>query len=163
MDAALEEARRARSADEVPIGAVVVLAGAVVGRGHNRTRVDVDPSAHAEILALRDACSHLRVGRLVGAMVYTTVEPCFMCAGALLHARVERVVWAVRDPKFGACASLGSVLDHPGLNHRTLWAEGLGAEEARDLLQAFFRGIRSSRRAASAGDATDTASPGRAS
>ena len=104
MDLALAEARAARQADEVPVGAVVVLEGEVIGRGHNRTRAEADPTQHAEIVAVRAAARALGAQRLVGATVYTTVEPCFMCAGALAHARVARVVWAVRDPKFGGCA-----------------------------------------------------------
>jgi tRNA(adenine34) deaminase len=142
MDLALAEAESARDADEVPVGAVVVLEGKVIGRGHNRTRRDADPTAHAEVLALRQAARTVGAQRLPGAVVYTTVEPCFMCAGALSHARVARVVWAVRDPKFGGCASLGEVLTDPRLNHRAEIVEGLRADEARDLLQEFFRSKR---------------------
>lgn len=136
---ALEEAHAAEREDEVPIGAVLVLDGSLVARAHNQTRTRKDPTAHAEILALRDAAQALGLGRLPGAVVYTTVEPCFMCAGALSHARVARVVWAVRDPKFGGCASLGQVLSDPRLNHRAEITEGVCADEARALLQEFFR------------------------
>ena len=161
MEAALAEARRALLEDEVPIGAAVLLGGDIVGLGHNRTRAELDPTCHAEILALRAACAAVGANRLVGATVYTTVEPCFMCAGALVHARVARVVWAVRDPKFGACASLAEVLRHPGLNHRVDQAEGLMADEARALLQGFFRGIRAARReTAGTGDADGGAPAG---
>jgi len=142
MELALDEARAARDEDEVPIGAVLAIAGRVVGRGHNRTRQRADPTEHAELGALREAVRELGVQRLVGATVYTTVEPCFMCAGALSHARVERVVWAVRDPKFGGCASLGQVLSDPRANHRARIAEGLCADEARALLQSFFQSKR---------------------
>jgi tRNA(adenine34) deaminase len=142
MDQALAEARAAAAADEVPIGAVVVLAGRIVGRGHNRTRRDRDPTQHAEMVALRAAARELSAQRLVGATVYTTVEPCFMCAGALSHARVARVVWGVRDPKFGGCASLGNVLGDPRLNHRAVIDEGLRADEARALLVSFFQSKR---------------------
>jgi len=142
MDLALAEARLARDADEVPVGALVVLDGVVIGRGHNRTRRDSDPTAHAEILALREAARAVGAQRLPGAVVYTTVEPCFMCAGALSHARVARVVWAVRDPKFGGCASLGEVLTDPRLNHRAELVEGPRGREARSLLQEFFRSKR---------------------
>ncbi|MCP3916921.1 MAG: nucleoside deaminase [bacterium] len=142
MGAALEEARRAADQDEVPIGCVVVLDGRVVARGHNVTRARCDPTAHAEMIALAEAFRVTGDKRLVGAEVYTTVEPCFMCAGALSHARVARVVWAVRDPKFGGAASLGQVLTDPRLNHRAEVAEGLRADEARDLLQSFFRSKR---------------------
>lgn len=142
MELALAEARRARAQDEVPVGAVVVLDGQVCGRGHNRTRADVDPTAHAEIVALRDAARRVGAARLPGAVLYTTVEPCFMCAGAAIHARVGRVVWGVRDPKFGGCASLGRVLDDPRANHRAEVSEGVLADEARDLMQEFFRSKR---------------------
>ncbi len=142
MDEALAEARAARDADEVPIGAVVVLDGRVIGRGRNATRSSVDPTAHAELLAIRAAAAEVGAQRLVGATVYTTVEPCFMCAGALVHARVARVVWAVRDPKFGAGASLGTVLTDPRLNHRCEVDEGVRAGEARELLTTFFEGKR---------------------
>ena len=142
MDLALAEARRARAADEVPIGALVVLSGRVVGRGHNLTRARRDPTAHAELIAIAEAVREVGEARLVGATVYSTVEPCFMCAGALSHARVARVVWAVRDPKFGGCASLGAVLTDPRLNHRAEIHEGLRADESRALLQEFFRAKR---------------------
>jgi len=139
MALALREARAAERKDEVPIGAIVVLDGEVVARAHNLTRTRCDPTAHAEVLALSKAARKLGAQRLPGAVVYTTVEPCFMCAGALSHARVARVVWAVRDPKFGGCVSLGHVLSDPRLNHRAEITEGVGAEEARTLLQEFFR------------------------
>jgi tRNA(adenine34) deaminase len=139
MGLALDEARAAEAEDEVPIGALVVLGERVVARAHNSTHARRDPTAHAELLALSTAARAERALRLPGATVYTTVEPCFMCAGALLHARVERVVWAVRDPKFGGCASLGEILSHPRANHRVAITEGVRADEARALLQTFFR------------------------
>jgi tRNA(adenine34) deaminase len=144
MAIALELARAAGAADEVPIGAVIVHDGRVVGVGRNATRARRDPTAHAEMLAISDAARRLRAMRLPGAVVYTTVEPCFMCAGALSHARVARVVWAVRDPKFGGCASLGNVLSDPRLNHRVEFTEGTCADEARALLQEFFQKKRGS-------------------
>ncbi len=144
MDQALEEARAARDEDEVPVGAVVVLDGEEIARAHNRTRADRDPTAHAELLAIQEAANRVGAMRLPGATVYTTVEPCFMCAGALSHARVARVVWAVRDPKFGGCVSLGRVLDDPRLNHRIDHAEGVRADEARELLVTFFQKKRAS-------------------
>ena len=147
MQLALEEAARAGAADEVPIGAVVVRDGVVLGRAHNRTRTLSDPTAHAELLAISAAARGTGAMRLPGAVVYATVEPCFMCAGALVHARVRRVVWAVRDPKFGGCASLGAVLDAPGQNHAVEHSEGVCADEARELLVKFFQrkraGVRS--------------------
>jgi tRNA(adenine34) deaminase len=146
MDHALEEARAAEREDEVPIGAIVVVGDRIVARAHNLTRTLRDPTAHAELLALSEAARALRAQRLPGAVVYTTVEPCFMCAGALVHARVARVVWAVRDPKFGGCQSLGEVLTHPRANHRVEFHEGVRADEARALLQTFFRKKRDARR-----------------
>jgi tRNA(adenine34) deaminase len=139
MALALAQARAAELEDEVPIGTVVVLDGRVVGAGHNLTRTHCDPTLHAEIVAIRSAARSLGAMRLPGAVVYTTVEPCFMCAGALVHARVARVVWAVRDPKFGGAASLGNVLTHPGANHQVEITEGVRAAEARELLRSFFR------------------------
>ncbi len=139
MQIALEEARLAAEIDEVPIGAVLVLDGRVLARAHNRTRTLRDPTAHAELLAISEAARGTGAMRLPGSILYTTVEPCFMCAGALLHARVERVVWAVRDPKFGACASLGAVLDAPGHNHAVSHSEGVCADAARELLVKFFQ------------------------
>ena len=146
MDEALVEARLAAERDEVPIGAVVAIEGRIVGRSHNQTRTRNDPTAHAELLAISAAALEVGAQRLPGAVVYSTVEPCFMCAGALLHARVRRVVWAVRDPKFGACASLGAVLDLPGLNHAIDHDEGLRADEARELLVRFFQEKRAEAR-----------------
>jgi len=145
---ALEEARRAAAADEVPIGAVIVSAPGedgtrrILARAHNQTRTLGDPTAHAELFAVREATRLLGYLRLEGCTIYCTVEPCFMCAGALVHARLARAVWCVRDPKFGAGGSLGNALAHPRANHRIETAEGLGADEARTLLQSFFRSKR---------------------
>ena len=144
MGLALAAARAAEAEDEVPIGAVIVLNGVVIGRGHNLTRTRLDPTAHAEMVAISEAVRAVGAMRLPEAVVYTTVEPCFMCAGALAHARVARVVWAVRDPKFGGCVSLGNVLSDPRLNHRATITEGVRADEARVLLQEFFRKKRES-------------------
>ncbi len=145
MALALAEARAAGEREEVPIGAVVVRGDEVLACAQNRVRADVDPTAHAELLALRAAARILGVVRLVDCVVYSTVEPCFMCAGALVHARVRRAVFAVRDPKFGGCVSLGRVLDHPQANHRLEFSEDVLAEEARRLLQEFFRARRGDR------------------
>ncbi|HEX6885470.1 MAG TPA: tRNA adenosine(34) deaminase TadA [Planctomycetota bacterium] len=150
MRLALAEARAARDADEVPVGALVVRGEEVLARAHNRVRRDVDPTAHAECLALRAAARALGAVRLLGCEVYSTVEPCFLCAGALVHARVARLVFAVRDPKFGGCVSLGRVLDHPGANHRLEFEEGCLADEARALLQEFFRARRAQQGGAAA-------------
>jgi tRNA(adenine34) deaminase len=138
---ALAQAELARAAGEVPVGAVVVLDGAVVGRGHNRPIASCDPTAHAEVVALREAGRAVGNYRLTGASLYATVEPCLMCVGAIVHARVGTLVYGVRDPKGGAVRSL---LD-PGtlpLNHRFEVVEGVLAEECRALLQEFFKARR---------------------
>ncbi|MFT4648020.1 MAG: tRNA(adenine34) deaminase [Planctomycetota bacterium] len=146
MGVALEEAQRAERLDEVPIGAVLVLNGQILARGHNQTRWRRDPCAHAELRAIQRATQATGDLRLPGAVVYTTVEPCFMCAGALVHARVQRVVWAIRDEKFGGCVSLGQVLDHPNANHQVNYTEGVRADEAADLLRSFFKSKREAAR-----------------
>ena len=139
MRVALEEARAAAAAGEVPVGAVVVLAGRVVGRGHNRPIAESDPTAHAEIEALRDAGRQVGNYRLEDATLYVTVEPCLMCAGACLHARVGALVFGAVDDKAGAVVSQARVLDGPAWNHRVRVTGGVLAPEARELLQAFFR------------------------
>ena len=146
MGLALAEAHSAERLDEVPIGAVLVLNGKVLARGHNQTRWRRDPCAHAELRAIQRATQASGDLRLPGAVVYTTVEPCFMCAGALVHARVERVVWGVRDEKFGGCVSLGHVLDHPDANHQVKYTEGVRADEAANLLRSFFKSKRKAAR-----------------
>ncbi len=144
MDLALAEARAAAAADEVPVGAVIVIGDRVVARAHNATRRETDPTRHAELCAISIAARECGESRLVDAEVFTTLEPCFMCAGALLHARVRRVVWSVRDPKFGGCVSLGRVLDDPRANHHVVTSEGVGADESRALLRSFFQKKRGS-------------------
>jgi tRNA(adenine34) deaminase len=139
MDAALAEARAAGDAGEVPIGAVVVHDGAIIARGQNRVLRNVDPTAHAEIVAMRAAASALGNYRLLGCTLYVTLEPCAMCAGAMIHSRIARLVFAASDPKAGACGSVLSVLNHPQLNHQMQVEQGIGAEEAADLLRGFFR------------------------
>jgi tRNA(adenine34) deaminase len=138
MRRALEEARRARDAGEVPIGAVVVAENVVVATGRNRPIGARDPTAHAEIEALRAAARTLGNYRLPGATLYVTLEPCLMCVGAIVHARVETVVYAAPDPKGGAVRSVLDVGSLP-LNHRVAVVAGVLAEEARTLLQTFFR------------------------
>jgi tRNA(adenine34) deaminase len=139
MLAALEEARRAGAEGEVPIGAVVVLDGAIVGRGHNRPIAEGDPTAHAEVLALRDAGRRLANYRLPGAILYVTVEPCLMCAGACVHARVAELVFGAPDEKAGAVVSQARVLEAGRWNHEVRVTAGVLAAEARDLVQEFFR------------------------
>jgi len=138
MRLALEEARKAEGAGEVPVGAVVVADGNVVARGANRTIADCDPTAHAEMVALRAAARELGNYRLSGTTLYVTIEPCAMCAGAIIQARVERVVYGADDPKGGAVRSCFQVLDHPQLNHRVEVTPGVLGSECAALLQAFF-------------------------
>ena len=139
MGLALEEARRAEAAGEVPVGAVVLLDGRVVGRGHNRVIAASDPTAHAEIVALRDAARAAGNYRLAGAELYTTVEPCPMCCGAALNARIARVVYGATDPKAGAARTLYRLLDDPRLNHRVTVVAGVRSEECGALLSEFFQ------------------------
>ena len=139
MQAALDEARAAGEAGEVPIGAVVVREGAIVARGQNRVLRDVDPTAHAEIVALRAAATAVGNYRLNGCTLYVTLESCAMCAGAMTHARLERLVFAADDPKAGACGSVLEVLNHPRLNHEMQVEQGILAEESAELLRGFFR------------------------
>ena len=141
MRLALAQAELARAAGEVPVGAVVVQGGAVVGRGYNRPIGTSDPTAHAEVLALRDAARAAGPYRLTGAFLYATVEPCLMCVGAIVHARVATVVYGAADPKGGAVRSLLDPNTLP-LNHRFEAVEGVLADECRDVLQAFFRARR---------------------
>jgi tRNA(adenine34) deaminase len=139
MQAALDEARQAAEAGDVPIGAVVVREGAIIARGQNRVLRDLDPTAHAEIVALRAAAEALGNYRLLGCTLYVTLEPCSMCAGAMIHARLDRLVFAAADPKAGAAGSVLSVLNHPQLNHQMLVEQGILADESTELLRTFFR------------------------
>jgi tRNA(adenine34) deaminase len=136
---ALNEARDAAAAGEVPVGAVVVQNGVVVGRGQNRVLRDVDPTAHAEIVAMRDAALTLKNYRLIGCELFVTLEPCAMCAGAMIHARLDRLIYAAADPKAGAVGSVLDVLNHPSLNHKMVVSSGELAEESAELLRSFFR------------------------
>lgn len=145
MEEALNEARAAFEAGDVPVGAVVVVAGRVVGRGRNVREADQDPFGHAEMMAIRDACSRLGSWRLDGASIYVTLEPCVMCAGAILQSRIGEVHFSLRDPKAGACGSLYDVLRDPRQPFRCRVFEGEKAEESRRLLWVFFksrRGVR---------------------
>ncbi len=146
MRAALEEAQRALAAGEVPVGAVVVVDGAIVGRGHNAPVTTADPTAHAEVVALREAAAKVGNYRLPTATLYATVEPCAMCAGAALQARVARLVYGARDPKAGAVESLYRLLDDPRLNHRVAVTGGLLAAECAAVLSEFFDTRRRTRR-----------------
>ena len=143
LHACIAEARAAEHDGEVPIGAIIVRDGEIIARGQNRVLRDHDPTAHAEIVALRAAARALENYRLAeGCTLYVTLEPCAMCAGAILHARVSRLVYAAPDPKAGACGSVLAVLNHPQLNHQVEVTSGLLAEECGALLTAFFRARR---------------------
>lgn len=144
MEAALEQARLGLAAGEVPIGAVLAIDGRIVARGYNQPIGAVDPTAHAEVLVLRAAAREIGNYRLTGALVYVTVEPCLMCVGALVHARVGEVVYGAAEPKTGALASTVRALDGPGLNHRFAVTAGVLESDCRSLLQEFFRARRGS-------------------
>jgi tRNA(adenine34) deaminase len=142
MRAALDEARRAFDAGEVPVGAVVVLDGEVIGRGFNRPISSSDPTAHAEIVALREAASAVCNYRLVGTTLYVTIEPCLMCVGAMVHARVGTLVFGATEPKAGAVVSACRAHELPSLNHRIEVVGGILEEECRAIIQEFFQGRR---------------------
>ena len=142
MDLALAQAMAAAEMGEVPVGAVVVHEGEVISRAHNRREVDGDPTAHAELIAMRDAADVLGDWRLEGCTVYVTLEPCAMCSGLMVNARVARCVYAATDPRGGFLGTLGDLSSHPVLNHRFEVISGVRAEEAADLLRSFFRRVR---------------------
>jgi tRNA(adenine34) deaminase len=144
MRLALEEASLAPTHEDVPVGAVAVLEGKVIGRGHNRREVDRDPTAHAEMVAMREASRAINHWRLDGVTLYCTLEPCAMCAGAMILARLPRLVFATADPKAGAGGSIMDLLNHPQLNHHVAVEQGLMAEEAALLLVQFFGKLRAS-------------------
>ncbi len=139
MEMALRLAGEAARAGEVPVGAVVVSGGEIVGRGFNRPITSHDPTAHAEIVAMRDAAERLGNYRLTGATVYVTLEPCLMCVGALVHARIGTLVYGAPEPKAGAVDSTQRAHEHAALNHRMTIVSGVLASESRELLQKFFR------------------------
>lgn len=142
MQAALDEARLASDRGEVPVGAVIVHDGRIIARAGNRTITDCDPTAHAEIVALRAAASEIKNYRLLDATLYVTIEPCSMCAGAMIQARMARLVYGADDAKGGAVRSCFSILDHPQLNHRVEVASGVLADECANLLKEFFAAKR---------------------
>lgn len=139
MEEALRAAQRALEAGEVPVGAVVVCGGKIVGRGSNRNIADSDPSAHAEIVALREAGAALGNHRLEDCELFVTIEPCAMCAGALVQARLKRLIYGADDPKAGAIHSVMQVLNHPSLNHRMEIRAGVLAGRSGEVMQSFFR------------------------
>jgi tRNA(adenine34) deaminase len=142
MEEALRSARRALEAGEVPVGAVVVCGGRVVGRGWNRNILDCDPTAHAEIVALREAGAAVGNHRLGECDLFVTIEPCAMCAGAMVHARIKRLIYGADDPKAGAVHSVIKLLDYPQLNHRVEVRGGVLAGRSAEILQDFFRSRR---------------------
>ncbi len=142
MEAALEQARRARDAGEVPIGAVVAVDGAIVGRGFNQPISSGDPTAHAEIVAIRDAAARIGNYRLTGAVLCVTIEPCLMCVGALVHARIATLVFGATEPRTGAVTSTVRGVELPGHNHRVEVVAGVREAECRELIQAFFAARR---------------------
>jgi len=139
MELALEQARLAAAVGEVPVGALVIKDGEIIGSGHNRNLLDNDPTAHAEIVALRQAAARLGNHRLVGCVMVATIEPCSMCAGALIHARIARLVYGASDPKAGAAGSTVQVINHPRLNHHMEVTAGVLAGRCSEILQEFFR------------------------
>jgi len=142
MRLAIAEAVRAHAAGEVPVGAVVMRDGVVIGQGHNEAKLRLDPTAHAERLAIAEAFATARTDRLSGATLYVTLEPCAQCAGAIVLGKVDRVVFGAWDPKAGMAGSIHDLLRHPSLNHRCEVVAGVLAEECGALLQAFFNGLR---------------------
>src|SRR5687767_3127478 len=142
MSLALDEARKAHEAGEVPVGAVVVLDGEAIGAGFNQPISASDPTAHAEIVAMRAAAARVGNYRLTGSTLYVTVEPCLMCVGAMVHARVQRVVYGATEPKAGALVSMTRAHELPSLNHRLDVTGGVLEEECREMMQAFFRSRR---------------------
>lgn len=142
MEQALEQARMAAQAGEVPVGALVIKDGKILGVGHNRNLLDSDPTAHAEIVALRQAAATIGNHRLTGCEMFVTIEPCAMCAGAMIHARIARLVYGASDPKAGAAGSVLEVLNHPQLNHQMKLTPGVLAQRCSEILQEFFRAKR---------------------
>ena len=139
MFEALEQAKEALRLDEVPIGAIVVLENQIVGRGFNQTISGIDPTAHAEIVALRDAAKTIGNYRLIGATIFTTIEPCVMCAGALVNARISRLVYGAVDRRFGAVVTNFQVCDSSSLNHQLEITGGVLESDCRELIQSFFK------------------------
>lgn len=146
MQLAIAQAKAAELLDEVPVGAIAVYKNEVIGRGHNRVITSLDPSAHAEVLALREAAQHLGNYRLCDVTLYVTLEPCSMCAGLMVHSRIKRLVFAARDPKTGAAGSLFPITHHPRLNHQVAITEGVCAAECSALLSAFFQQRRAAKK-----------------
>jgi len=145
MRAAIEEAKKAAAIGEVPIGAVIVRDGEIVGRGYNLRETEKDPTLHAEMIAIREASAKLGGWRLIGCTLYVTLEPCPMCAGAIVQSRIEQVVYGAVDPKAGCAGTLMNLLEEPRFNHQVPVVEGVLAEECGQLLKDFFRSLRKKR------------------
>jgi tRNA(adenine34) deaminase len=146
MSLALKEAEAAAGEDEVPVGAVIVYQGRVIGKAHNQRERLKDPTAHAEMVAVTQAAAYLQNWRLTGCTIYVTIEPCAMCAGALVLARMERIVYGVPDPKGGACGSVFDIVNEPRLNHRVLVTPGVLAEDCGRVLSDFFKRRRAEKK-----------------
>lgn len=141
IEQALEEAKKAYSIGEVPVGAVIVKEGLIIGRGHNRVESDKDPTAHAEILTIKDACQNIGAWRLEGCDIYVTLEPCAMCAGAIVQARLDRVYFGAKDWRKGCCGTVHNLVEDENFNHRAR-PYYLGVEECASILTSFFEKIR---------------------
>lgn len=139
---ALKEAEKALSMNEVPVGAVIEKDGKIIGRGHNRTETSKDPTAHAEIIAIREAAKNLGGWRLIGSRMYVTAEPCSMCAGAMVLSRIEKVYIGTRDPKTGACGSLMNILQDERLNHYVEIETGIMQQQCEKIMKSFFQKLR---------------------
>lgn len=146
MELALKEAKKAYKLGEVPIGAIIVRENKVIAKAFNRREVDKSALSHAEVLAIKEACKELGGWRLIGCTLYVTLEPCLMCAGAIINSRIERVVYAADDPKAGAVRSLYRVLEDPRLNHQVEVVEGILKEESSSLLKQFFAQLRADKK-----------------
>lgn len=136
---ALKEAKKAEEKDEAPVGAVIVLNGKIIARGHNLRETKLDPTMHAEIVAIRKACKNLQSWRLVGATMYVTIEPCSMCAGTLLWTRINRIVYGAKDPKGGALTSSMKLFDSPNINHHPTIEGGILEEKCSEIIKSFFK------------------------
>ncbi|MEX0619121.1 MAG: tRNA adenosine(34) deaminase TadA [Pseudohongiellaceae bacterium] len=145
MRQALQQAEQAAGLEEVPVGAVIVLNGEIIGRGYNRPVTSNDPSAHAEIASIRDAAAHQNNYRLPGSVMYVTIEPCAMCAGALIHARIARLVFGTAEPRAGAVVSRNNLLDADYNNHKVVYSGGVLQAQCETLIQDFFRSRRLAR------------------
>lgn len=142
MRAAIAEARNAAEHGEVPVGAVIIKDNAIIGIGRNRKEELNDPTSHAEMEAIRNACETIGGWRLNGSSIYVTAEPCLMCAGAILHARIDKVYFGVKEPKFGAVLSAANVFDNVAYNHRAEWFSGILSDEIETMMKDFFKNIR---------------------